>query len=121
MKKILRNFSFETNFLNINKVTRNIFTMEYDKKKESLRLNLNGDHNFSNAGCAAAIAISLGIKVDEIKNKLETFEAVSSRLKLYKLGNNIDLIDDCYNANPSSFKAAISFLTTLNQKNWFNG
>ena len=116
MKKILRNFSFETNFLNINKVTRNIFTMEYDKKKESLRLNLNGDHNFSNAGCAAAIAISLGIKVDEIKNKLETFEAVSSRLKLYKLGNNIDLIDDCYNANPSSFKAAISFLTTLNQK-----
>ena len=81
-----------------------------------LNLNLNGDHNFMNAGCAISIAISLGIKIEEIKKKLETFEAISSRLKLHKLGNNINIIDDCYNANPSSFKAAISFLSTINQK-----
>ena len=116
IKKILRNILYETNFLTIRKIKKNVFTMEYKQTRESLNLNLNGDHNFMNAGCAISIAISLGIKIEEIKKKLETFEAISSRLKLHKLGNNINIIDDCYNANPSSFKAAISFLSTINQK-----
>ena len=115
IKKILRNLLYQTNFLIIKKVKKNIFKMEYRKTKQSIYLNLNGDHNFLNAGCAASIAISLGINIEEIKKKLETFQAVSSRLKLYKLGNNINMIDDCYNANPSSFKAAISFLSTIDQ------
>ena len=81
-----------------------------------MKLNLNGDHNFLNAACAASIAISLGINMEDIKKKLETFSAVSSRLKLIKLKKNINIIDDCYNANPSSFKAAINFLSTVDQK-----
>ena len=52
----------------------------------------------------------------DIKKKLETFKPVSSRLKIHKLENGITIIDDCYNANPSSFKAAILFLSSLNEK-----
>ena len=116
IKKIIRNLFFKTSFLTIKKIKKNLFTMEYENINESLKLNLNGEHNFLNAACAASIAISLGINIEDIKKKLETFSALSSRLKLIKLKSNINIIDDCYNANPSSFKAAITFLSTVDQK-----
>lgn len=116
LKKIFRNLFYKTNFLIIKKIKKKLFTLEYENIKETVKLNLNGDHNFLNAACAASIAISLGINMEHIIKKLETFTAVSSRLKLFKLKSNISIIDDCYNANPSSFKAAITFLSTVNQK-----
>ena len=82
----------------------------------NIKLSLNGDHNYYNAACATAIALSLGIELNYIKKKLETFKSISSRLKLFKLDNDIQVIDDCYNANPNSFKAAILFLSTLDKK-----
>ena len=116
IKKIIRNLFFKTSFLTIKKIKKNLFTMEYENINESLKLNLNGEHNFLNAACAASIAISLGINIEDIKKKLETFSAVTSRLKLIKLKSDINIIDDSYNANPSSFKAAINFLSTVDQK-----
>ena len=69
-----------------------------------------------------SIAIALGLSPEDIQNKIETFESVHSRLKIYLVKNDIKLIDDCYNANPSSFKAALSFLAKSNQKKiGFNG
>jgi len=114
--KVIKNIFYKTFFLTIFKKRKNIFNIKYKSINEILNLNLNGDHNFLNASCAISISISLGVGFEKIKEKVENFEAVSSRLKLFKLGKNIDLIDDCYNANPSSFKAAISFLSTCDQK-----
>ena len=54
--------------------------------------------------------------LEDIKHKLESFEGVSSRLKIVKLKNDIHVIDDCYNANPNSFKVAIEFLSGLDEK-----
>ena len=114
--KVIKNIFYKTFFLTIFKSRKNVFNVKYKPINETLNLNLNGDHNFLNAACAISISISLGLDFEKIKEKIETFESVSSRLKLFKLGKNIDLIDDCYNANPSSFKAAISFLSTCDQK-----
>ena len=114
--KVIKNIFYKTFFLTISKSKKNHFNIKYKSINEIVKLNLNGDHNFLNAACAASISISLGISIEKIKEKIETFEAVSSRLKLFKLDKNINLIDDCYNANPSSFKAAISFLSTSDQK-----
>ena len=116
IKKTVRNIFYKTNFLTIKKIKSNILKLNYNSHEESIKLNLNGDHNFLNAACAASIAISLGISLKEIKKKLEKFETISSRLKIHELENNIKIIDDCYNANPSSFKAAISFLSSINLK-----
>ena len=116
IKRIIKNLFYETNFLYVKKINNNTIELNYLKYKESFKLNLNGEHNFFNSACAASIAISLGISLKDIKKKLETFRPVSSRLKMHKLDNSISIIDDCYNANPSSFKAAISFLSSVNEK-----
>ena len=116
VKRIIKNLFYKKNFLYIKKINNNTMELKYLKYKESFKLNLNGEHNFSNSACAASIAISLGISLKDIKKKLETFRPVSSRLKMHKLDNNITIIDDCYNANPSSFKVAISFLSSVNEK-----
>ena len=116
IKKILRNIFHKNNFLYINKINNNHYIYKNSSTKIKLNLNLNGEHNYYNAACAASIAICLGFKLDYIKGKLESFKSVSSRLKLYKLPNNIHIIDDCYNANPNSFKVAIEFLSSLDKK-----
>lgn len=112
-KKILKNLFYKTIFLSVSPREENCFEIEYKGKKELIKINLNGKHNILNAACACSIALSLNIKFEEIKNKIETFDSVNSRLKLYNLKKNISIIDDCYNANPSSFKAAISYLADL--------
>ena len=93
------------------------FSLNYKRKKKLIKLNLNGEHNFLNATCASSIALLLGISMNEIKEKIETFDGVNSRLKMHNLKKkNLCVIDDCYNANPSSFKAAILFLSKLKGK-----
>ena len=114
--EICKNFLFKTSFSFIKKRNQNTFNFSYKKFNKDFSLKLNGDHNFSNAACVISIAIALGIRLEDIQNKIETFESVSSRLKVHEISNNIKLIDDCYNANPSSFKAALSFLARNDQK-----
>ncbi len=116
IKKILRNIFYKNNFLYVNKVNNNYYIYKNSSSKIKLNLNLNGEHNYYNAACAASIALCLGFKLDYIKDKLESFKSVSSRLKLYKLSNDIQIIDDSYNANPNSFKVAIEFLSSLDKK-----
>jgi UDP-N-acetylmuramoyl-tripeptide--D-alanyl-D-alanine ligase len=116
LKKICRNLFYETNFLNIKRKNKNLHELKIKSSSVNIKLSLNGDHNYYNAACATAIALSLGIELNYIKKKLETFKSISSRLKLFKLDNDIQVIDDCYNANPNSFKAAILFLSTLDKK-----
>ena len=116
VKKIFRNFTYKTKFLIIRKENKNIHELKIKASSIKVKLSLNGDHNYYNAACATAIALSLGIKLVDIKKKLESFKPISSRLKLFKLDRDIQVIDDCYNANPNSFKAAILFLSSLDQK-----
>ena len=74
-------------------------------------LNVLGKHNISNALAASACAVALGISNADIARGLANFSAVKGRLQR-KLGfNGAALIDDTYNANPDSMKAAIDVLT----------
>ena len=116
IKKIFINIFYKNKFLYINKTNKNYYLFKNSYTKIKISLNLNGEHNYYNAACAASIAICLGFKLDYIKEKLESFKSVSSRLKLHKLTNDIQIIDDCYNANPNSFKVAIEFLSSLDKK-----
>jgi len=108
---VLKNNFWKTDFLDIKKINNNTFEITHNKNIEIIKMKLHGEHNFINAACASSIAVTLGIPLAQIKYKIESFIAVSSRLKLHKLSNNINIIDDCYNANPSSFKAALDYLS----------
>ena len=117
LAKFFKNINYKTFFLTIKDMDNKYFSLNYKRKKKLIKLNLNGEHNFLNASCASSIALLLGISMNEIKEKIETFDGVNSRLKMHNLKKkNLCVIDDCYNANPSSFKAAILFLSKLKGK-----
>ncbi|VAW41334.1 UDP-N-acetylmuramoyl-tripeptide--D-alanyl-D-alanine ligase [hydrothermal vent metagenome] len=80
-----------------------------DSTIADINLPVAGVHNHLNAACAAAVASSFGL-FDEIKPGLESFAPASGRLEnLGKIAGHI-VINDSYNANPQSVKAAIDVL-----------
>jgi len=75
-----------------------------------LRLGAIGAHNVRNALAAVACALAIGIDIDAIRRGLESFVPVSGRLQKKSAANGACIIDDTYNANPDSVRAAIDVL-----------
>ncbi len=87
------------------------FSLSIRDDTQRVNLNLSGWHNISNALAAAAAATAVGVEPELIKQGLEGFAGVSGRLKIMRLSNGALLIDDTYNANLDSMKAAIDVLS----------
>ena len=79
----------------------------------NVQLNVQGEHNISNALAAAAAAYALGVSLRDIGGGLESFSGVYGRLERKAGINGAVVIDDTYNANPDSMKAAIKVLAKL--------
>lgn len=75
-------------------------------------LRVMGRHNVYNALAAAAVGLYLGMQLDMIRQGLEDFRPVSMRSQLLELGG-FHILNDCYNANPASMRAAIETLAGL--------
>jgi UDP-N-acetylmuramoyl-tripeptide--D-alanyl-D-alanine ligase len=75
-------------------------------------LNVPGIHNISNALAATAAALAMGVTLSDIATGLGNFAGVKGRLQR-KLGKGgVLVIDDSYNANPASMRAAIAVLAS---------
>ena len=74
---------------------------------------LVGTHNAANAAAAAAAAVALGCTDREIARGLAEVRPVGRRLRLERLASGIELVDDCYNANPASMSAALRTVQDL--------
>jgi UDP-N-acetylmuramoyl-tripeptide--D-alanyl-D-alanine ligase len=81
-------------------------------------LNILGDHNACNAVAASAVAIAAGISPAMIQKGLESFLPVNGRMQKHVLSNDITVIDDSYNANPDSVRAAIDVLSNIKTAAW---
>lgn len=81
-----------------------------------IKLPLLGKHNAKNALAAIAATLSLHIPLSAIKEGLEKNSAAPGRLEFIPLNNNINLINDTYNANPFSLQAALDALTPFHGK-----
>lgn len=81
-----------------------------------VQLKIPGRQFVSNALAAAAIAWSLGIDLQHIKEGLESFTGVPGRMETVDLGR-VRIINDAYNANPVSMKAALTALSSLSRCN----
>ena len=73
-------------------------------------LQLPGRHNVANALAAIAVGIACDISVPDIQKGLASAAPVAGRLAVSKAQCGATLIDDCYNAQPGSVKAAIELL-----------
>jgi UDP-N-acetylmuramoyl-tripeptide--D-alanyl-D-alanine ligase len=78
----------------------------------NFNLAMLGKHNISNALAASAAAVALDISNADIASGLSGMQAVKGRLQRKAGFNGAALIDDTYNANPDSMKAAIDVLAT---------
>ena len=91
------------------------FALHTNDQQIAVALQVPGEHNVSNALAAAGACFAAGIEPEHIKQGLEGFDAVSGRLQHYVLENGTRVIDDSYNANPDSVRAAIDVLSALPQ------
>lgn len=78
-----------------------------------LTLRAAGVHNLRNAMAAAACSVAAGAPLAAIVEGLEAFNPVAGRMQLHTLPDGHQLIDDSYNANPDSVRAAIDVLAGL--------
>lgn len=93
------------------------FTLQSEQGSCVVTLTIPGQHNVCNAVAAASIALEFGASLEDIQLGLAQMQPVKGRLNLHQLENkktgcNIKLIDDSYNANLESAKAAAQLLSS---------
>lgn len=89
------------------------FVLRAAGESRAIKLPVAGRHNVSNALAAAAAALGMGRSLDDIVQGLETFQPAKGRMETHLLGDGIVLIEDTYNANPLSVKAALTALDEM--------
>lgn len=80
------------------------------------QLHIAGRHNVGNALAATSCALAAGVDLDVIAKGLNQFEPVKGRSRAFGIqcqGRDITVVDDTYNANPDSVRAAIDVLAEL--------
>ena len=82
-----------------------------DGDTATARLSVPGSHNAHNATAAAAVGVALGLPMQTIAAGLEAFRPVSGRTQRLVV-DGVVVIDDSYNANPDSMRAAIDLLAS---------
>ena len=86
------------------------FTMQIGPASQNITLQIDGRHNVRNAMAAAATAYAAGFDAAVIARGLSQFTPAAGRMRRVEAGAGIVLIDDTYNANPDSVRAAIDVL-----------
>ncbi len=89
------------------------FELRYFGHTQPVRLRVPGLQNVFNALAASAVALCLGESIEFILQGLGSFEGIKGRFMVSQLPNGITLVDDTYNANPASLKAALDSLRAL--------
>lgn len=82
-------------------------------RKIDLHLKLLGAHNAQNALAAAAAAFALGIEPNDIRKGIAAVMPEAGRLTPKKAHSGLHVIDDTYNANPASMRAALETLREI--------
>ncbi|MCP2248646.1 UDP-N-acetylmuramoyl-tripeptide--D-alanyl-D-alanine ligase [Lentzea aerocolonigenes] len=102
--------------IELDEQARASFTLKTAKGDAQVKLALNGPHQVGNALVAAAIALELGATPEEVAQRLGAAERVSAhRMVITDRADGVTVIDDAYNANPDSVRAALKALATISR------
>ena len=89
------------------------FTMTCALGQAQIRLTLPGRHNVGNALLAAALTTQVGATLNDVAQGLAAMKPVKGRLNVKAINDQVRLLDDSYNANVASVKAAIETLASF--------
>lgn len=89
------------------------FDLVMSGTRRRITLRVPGRHNVYNALAAAAVANSLGMSIGQIQEGLEAAESGEMRMQTFLTAGGITVINDAYNANPTSMRAAIETLAGM--------
>lgn len=81
-------------------------------RAQNIHLAIPGTHNAINALAAVAVGEHLGMAPEKIRRALETTQPVAKRMQIFRRGE-LTIINDAYNANPESMRAALEFLAAM--------
>jgi UDP-N-acetylmuramoyl-tripeptide--D-alanyl-D-alanine ligase len=85
-----------------------------DDQSEAVQLQLSGRHQVANAVAAAAAAVAMGLELDQVAAALAAAGPRSRwRMEMHDRSDGVTVINDSYNANPDSMRAALSTLAEL--------
>lgn len=91
-----------------------VFTLRTPSGCAGVTLRLYGEHHVSNALAAAAVARELGMPVEEIASALSTAGTLSHwRMEVTERPDGVTVVNDAYNANPESMRAALRALAAM--------
>ncbi|MFI9049741.1 UDP-N-acetylmuramoyl-tripeptide--D-alanyl-D-alanine ligase [Streptomyces sp. NPDC053427] len=90
------------------------FTLHTPSGCSDVTMRLYGEHHVSNALAAAAVAHELGMPVDEIATALSEAGTLSRwRMEVSERADGVTVVNDAYNANPESMRAALRALVAM--------
>lgn len=89
--------------------------LKVDGKNRSIDITIPvpGKYNVNNALIAILFGLEFGVSLEEAKEGLEHFELTKNRLEWIDGRNDIHLLNDAYNASPTSVKAALSYFSDI--------
>lgn len=94
------------------------FELRAPNGRQTVRLPLPGRHNVANALAAAACGVALGLDLAQIAQGIAAVDAPSGRLSWKTTPQGARLLDDSYNANPSSLRAGLELLASMQGRRW---
>jgi UDP-N-acetylmuramoyl-tripeptide--D-alanyl-D-alanine ligase len=94
------------------------FTLRTTDDAVAMQTSLAGKHNVVNALAAAAACIAMGVSLKQIQQGLAKVKPVAGRLEPLLGGKGNIIINDSYNANPSSLKVALDVLKLCAGESW---
>lgn len=92
------------------------FTLHYQEEAVEIHLFIAGEHNVSNALCAAAICLAVGASLQHIAAGLADFRPPDKRMEMLRARSGFTIINDTYNANPASMAAGLKTLRMITGK-----
>jgi UDP-N-acetylmuramoyl-tripeptide--D-alanyl-D-alanine ligase len=90
-----------------------LFSIQHKGHSWTVTLPIPGLHNVLNAAAAASVGLCLDEPPEHILEGLRLFEGVKGRFVTTILGRGAIMVDDTYNANPSSLKASLASIRSL--------
>ncbi|BBY09068.1 UDP-N-acetylmuramoyl-tripeptide--D-alanyl-D-alanine ligase [Mycobacterium noviomagense] len=98
----------------LDELARPHFTLHTGDSAVDVHLGVHGEHQVSNALCAAAVALECGASLEQVAETLASAGPVSRhRMHVTTRPDGVTVIDDAYNANPDSMRAGLQALASI--------